>query len=99
MRKISTLYIGLPEVGGKACAQRVACLWAGRGRKSLLIHSAVAVLVSLWKTARDFPQLYTICVQTNAAIVDYFTSVSSWFYTVYTGPITTTTIFINRRIT
>lgn len=97
MRKTSTLTTGLPNVGGKVCAQHVRTLWDACAHKFIVTHSRFSTRTILWKNQQSSPTLYTNCIQLFHVLVGNFTPVSTQFCTVYTGPIKTTTTYINRR--
>lgn len=97
MRKTSTLISRLPKFSGKACAQFVGSLWVSRGQNSMVLHTPSMSTIRLWKTSQISIVLYTNCIQVLQVLVGNFTSVSKQFYTVCTGPITTTTTFIYKR--
>lgn len=97
MRKSSTLIARLPKVSGKACAQYVSSLWAGRGQKTMVLHSLGSTPGGLRINEQYYPSLYTNCIQLFRVLVGNLTSVNQQFCTVYTGPINTTTTLINKR--
>lgn len=61
------------------------------GLNMVLVHTQQNVEIYTRITTGLFRALYTLCVQKCPATVGKFTSVNYGFYTVYTGPITTTT--------
>lgn len=87
----------LPKVSGKACAQHVASMWAGRGQKSAVTHTPQTNHNELCVNEQYYPALYTICIQLFQRLVGNITSVNFEFCTVSTGPTKTTTTYINRR--
>lgn len=97
MRKISTLMNRVPKVSGKACAQYVGELWDGCVQNLVVLHTLGNNHNALWINEQYTPTLYTNCIQLFNTLVGNFTSVNREFYTVYTGPIKTTTTYINRR--
>jgi|ERR1700741_1395986 len=98
MHNSGTRHSGLPKVSGKACAQYVETLWAGRGQKTGFTHSPTTNPKNLGVSDWSYTLLYTNCIQLIQALVGNFTSVKSQLYTLYTGPInTTTTTFIYKK--
>ena len=97
MLKLSTLLASLPKLSGKACAQYVGSLWASRGQKTMVLHTHSPTHNELRINEQYYPALYTNCIQLFRVLVGKFTSVNPQFCTVYTGPIKTTTTFINKR--
>jgi hypothetical protein len=97
MRKSGTLLPRMPKVSGKACVQRASSLWAGRGQKRAVLHTQASTHNELFINEQYAPTLYTNCMRLIQAHVGKFTSVNLQFCTVYTGPIKTTTTYINRR--
>lgn len=91
MRSVSTLILGLPKICGKACGQLVETLRDKCVKGNSFLHSVVQGLKNLGINLVVLPPLYTICVQNCSVIVGNFTSVRMGFYTVFTGPIKTTT--------
>jgi hypothetical protein len=97
MRKLSTQLSSLPKVSGKACAQYVRSLWAGRGQNPRLLHTPQTTHNTLGINEQYYPSLYTNCIQVFRVLVGNFTPVNLSFYTVYTGPTKTTTTLLNKR--
>lgn len=91
MHNVGTRPTGLPETGGQACAQAVDSLRVSCGEKIRLIRSQIILPTALWISTCSFPSLYTICIQYCTAYVDSLTTVKYRLYTLYTGPINTTT--------
>lgn len=87
----------LPKVSGKACAQYVRSLWANSGQKVAVLHTHKTTHHDLGISEQYYPSLYTNCIQLIQSLAGNFTSVDLQFCTVYTGPIKTTTTYINRR--
>lgn len=98
MRSVSTRIPRALKVSGKACVQRVMSLWFACAQAVGVLHSSFRTTNELWITNRFTHSVYTNCMQVLRNLVGKFTSVISMFYTVCTGPITTTTTYINRRI-
>lgn len=100
MHSLGSLCSRLPNTGGKACVERVACLRADSGVSGVLIHTPIKALRSLWINSPLTSTLYTNCIRVIDNAVDAIQSVGSKFYTLYTPPtITTTTLNIYRRTT
>lgn len=74
-----------------ACVQVAHNFGTVCGHNTVLVHTQQQVIFYTRITTWLFRALYTLCVQKCPATVGKFTSVKMGFYTVYTGPITTTT--------
>lgn len=58
---------------------------------TVVLHTLQSVITELWQTVQLFPALYTKFIQENTHTLTKITSVNLQFYTVFTGPIKTTT--------
>ena len=75
----------------KTCAQAAHNYGKECGAFMAVVHSQIICPFYTRINIGLFRSLYTFCVQKCPATVGKFTSVNMGFYTVYTGPITTTT--------
>jgi len=98
---LNTHVSGLLNYGGKACVENVGTLWQRWGQKVPVFHMPTQASVRFGISTLSTRNLYTKCIQVLDSYSDISTSVKSQFYTLYTGPIITTTTFklILRRAT
>lgn len=95
---LSTPTTRLPELSGKACAQHVSNVWAAVVYKNGFAHMLLGQPKTLGTNPTSMSSLYTKCIRFITSQISNFTSVIYELYTLYTGPIKTTTTYINRRI-
>lgn len=94
---LSTLLPRAPKSSVQVCAKAVD--WCGKvvWVKLCVFRTAKLTTKGPMENHRLIRDLYTFCVQKFTGSVGNFTSVNYGFYTVYTGPITTTTTYINNK--
>lgn len=75
----------------KACGKLVGKLLRVCALSAVVLHMRLLAALGLWQTVQLFPVLYTKFIQENTHVLIKIISVNLQFYTVFTGPIKTTT--------